>query len=54
MTFGTAALSMAFAADGTGEVLSVLLLIAMGACLLCDLLRAFSWMCQDEASQPEP
>jgi hypothetical protein len=54
MIFGAASLSTAFTADGPGEVLSVLLLVAMGTCMLSGWLGAFFWMCRDEASHPKP
>ena len=51
MTFGTAALSSAMAADGPGEVVSLLPLVVTGVCILSGWLGAFFWMVREEASK---
>ncbi len=53
MTFGAGMLSTAFLADGHGELVSLIPLVAMAVCLLSGWVGAFFWMVRDEISRKE-
>ena len=53
MIFGAGMLSTAFLADGQGEVVSLIPLVATAVCLLSGWVGAFFWMVREEPSTKE-
>jgi hypothetical protein len=51
MTFGAGMLSTAFLADGPGEVVSLIPLVATAVAFLSGWVGAFFWMCREEKSK---
>jgi Na+/H+-translocating membrane pyrophosphatase len=52
MVFGSAALSTAFMAETTYELLSVIPLILLAVCILGGWVGAFFWMVREDAAHP--